>query len=90
MLIKSLCTVFLYLSLVISCPNIFTDRYLVCSILMECRDNANNSIFARRFVLYDTVSRVQNISTGNRGLHVSSAVEETNYKWQPNIGRKLY
>jgi len=61
-----------------------------CSILMECRDIANNSIFARRFVLYDNVSTVQHVSTGNRGLHVSSAVEITGYKWQPDTGRKHY
>ncbi|KAH3716775.1 uncharacterized protein LOC127855045 [Dreissena polymorpha] len=51
------------------------------SVLLEVRDNANNSRIARRFVLYDNTSSIS-LNNDTAKLYVSSAVEETGYKWQ--------
>ncbi|XP_052799140.1 uncharacterized protein LOC128230732 [Mya arenaria] len=52
------------------------------SILMEVRDNANNSIIARRFALYDPDSTVTTNPSNLLGVHITTATPETGYKWQ--------
>ncbi|XP_052223457.1 uncharacterized protein LOC127839217 isoform X2 [Dreissena polymorpha] len=52
------------------------------SIVMEVTDNANNSIFTRRFALYDNVSSVTTNPLSVHGLHATSAAPETGYRWQ--------
>ncbi|KAH3717275.1 hypothetical protein DPMN_060057 [Dreissena polymorpha] len=52
------------------------------SIVMEVTDNANNSIFTRRFALYDNVSSVTTNPLSVHGLHATSAAKETGYRWQ--------
>ncbi|KAH3778221.1 hypothetical protein DPMN_179676 [Dreissena polymorpha] len=49
---------------------------------MEVTDNANNSIFTRRFALYDNVSSVTTNPLSAHGLHATSAAKETGYRWQ--------
>ncbi|KAH3716767.1 hypothetical protein DPMN_059496, partial [Dreissena polymorpha] len=51
------------------------------SVLVQVRDNANNSRTARRFVLYDATSSIT-LNTETAKLYISSAREETGYKWQ--------
>lgn len=55
---------------------------------MEVRDNANNSVFARRFVLYDKESTVTTSGVGNKGIHVTSAASDTDFRWQNNLNSK--
>ncbi|KAH3716928.1 uncharacterized protein LOC127855528 [Dreissena polymorpha] len=52
------------------------------SIVMEVTDNANNSIFTRRFALYDNVSSVTTNPLSAHGLHATSGAKETGYRWQ--------
>ncbi|XP_053393450.1 uncharacterized protein LOC123562440 isoform X2 [Mercenaria mercenaria] len=52
------------------------------SVLVEIRDTANNSRIARRLVLFDDQSEITFNERPNGKLYVSSAVEETGYKWQ--------
>ncbi|XP_053373172.1 uncharacterized protein LOC123530914 isoform X1 [Mercenaria mercenaria] len=67
------------------------------SILLQASDKANNSKIARRLVLYDNDStiilskpgflsdkpvNVSEISIGDGGMHVISAIQETGYMWQ--------
>ena len=63
-----------------------------CSVLLEVRDVANNSMICRRFVLYDKVSDVELNQESTNGLHVSSAQNHTGYKWQSSgtEGKYLY
>lgn len=49
------------------------------SCILEVIDNANNSEYVRRVVLYDDTSQIT-INTSNR-LYVSSASVNTNYLW---------
>lgn len=56
------------------------------SVLMEARDNANNSRIARRLVLFDDMSDITlNDNKTDGKLYVSSAVEETGYMWQTTV-----
>ncbi|XP_053373157.1 uncharacterized protein LOC123531756 [Mercenaria mercenaria] len=67
------------------------------SILLQAADRANNSKIARRLVLFDNHSNitltkpgflsgkpinVSDISVGDGGMHVISAIRETGYMWQ--------
>ncbi|XP_053374459.1 uncharacterized protein LOC128547004 [Mercenaria mercenaria] len=52
------------------------------SCLMEVRDISNNSRITRRFVLYDNVSDVELNKDSPYGLHISSAQNHTEFKWQ--------
>ncbi|CAG2241822.1 Mast/stem cell growth factor receptor kita,Tyrosine-protein kinase transforming protein kit,Mast/stem cell growth factor receptor Kit,Vascular endothelial growth factor receptor 2,Tyrosine-protein kinase receptor Tie-1,Vascular endothelial growth factor receptor kdr-like,Vascular endothelial growth factor receptor 3,Platelet-derived growth factor receptor alpha,Vascular endothelial growth factor receptor 1 [Mytilus edulis] len=53
------------------------------SIILDVADKANNSRFARQFVLYDPVS---NITTDQKcKLYVASAQQETHFHWQSNV-----
>lgn len=53
------------------------------SYILNVVDNANNSQYARTLVLFDNQS---SITTDNSSpMIVTSAVEETRYKWQNNL-----
>ena len=49
---------------------------------MEVRDKANNSIIARRFVIYDNVSEISLNPEETGKLYVSSANPMSDFKWQ--------
>ncbi|KAH3741735.1 hypothetical protein DPMN_048460 [Dreissena polymorpha] len=49
---------------------------------MEVTDKANNSIFTRRFALYDNESSVTADPLSAHGLRATSAASETGYRWQ--------
>ena len=55
---------------------------------MEVRDNANNSIIARRFALYDPVSTVTTNPSNLFGVHITTASPETGYRWQSRTNGK--
>ncbi|XP_052105481.1 uncharacterized protein LOC127738317 [Mytilus californianus] len=57
------------------------------SIILDVADKANNSRFARQFVLYDPVSNITTDETFK--LYVSSAERETHYNWQSNIQNQM-
>ena len=50
------------------------------SIILDVADAANNSRFARQFVLYDPVSTIT-IDNDSK-LYVSSAIADADFKWQ--------
>lgn len=54
----------------------------VYSLLLEARDQANNSRIARRFVTFDPNSEITSDTTYK--LFVSSATEKSNFRWQSN------
>ncbi|KAK3109070.1 hypothetical protein FSP39_022224, partial [Pinctada imbricata] len=55
----------------------------VYSIILEVGDKANNTVYARRFVLYDPSSTVTTNST--HPMYVSSANETNGNRWQTSI-----
>ncbi|CAG2212268.1 unnamed protein product [Mytilus edulis] len=57
------------------------------SIILDVADKANNSRFARQFVLYDPVSNITTDETFK--LYVSSAERETHYNWQSNVQNQM-
>ncbi|XP_052094849.1 uncharacterized protein LOC127730466 isoform X2 [Mytilus californianus] len=52
----------------------------VYSCILEVNDKANNSIYARRIVVFDDTSDI-NVNTSKR-LYISTASTETDYMWQ--------
>ena len=56
----------------------------VYSIILEVGDKANNTVYARRFVLYDPNSRVS--INSSFPMYADSAVPATGYKWQTVFG----
>ncbi|VDI79548.1 Hypothetical predicted protein, partial [Mytilus galloprovincialis] len=58
------------------------------SIILDVADKANNSRFARQFVLYDPVSNITTDETSE--LFVSSAEQETHYHWQSNVQNQTH
>lgn len=74
------------------CVTISNGRFFylfIHSVLMEARDNANNSRIARRFVIFDQASAII-LNTENSGkLYVSSANADTDYKWQTTVDSEL-
>ncbi|XP_053391927.1 uncharacterized protein LOC123531687 [Mercenaria mercenaria] len=78
-------------------PTYYPPQTGMYSILLQASDKANNSKIARRLVLYDNDStiiltkpgflsdkpmNVSEISIGDGGMHVISAIPETGYMWQ--------
>ncbi|XP_076090170.1 uncharacterized protein LOC143062305 [Mytilus galloprovincialis] len=59
----------------------------IYSIILDVADKANNSRFARQFVLYDPVSNITTDETFK--LYVSSAERETHYNWQSNVQNQM-
>ena len=58
---------------------------------MTARDEANNSRIARRFVIYDPVSKISLNSDDTGKLFVSSADEDNGYQWQTKVaGNRLF
>ncbi|OWF45417.1 Fibroblast growth factor receptor [Mizuhopecten yessoensis] len=69
--------------------NVFTKTHTpsepgMYSLILETRDVANNSIYVRRFVLYDPVSAIS--VSNNHRLFVSSAEADTGHNWQSWYG----
>lgn len=58
------------------------------SIILDVADKANNSRFARQFVLYDPLSNITTDETSE--LVVSSAEQETHYHWQSNVQNQTH
>ncbi|XP_060086135.1 uncharacterized protein LOC132565501 [Ylistrum balloti] len=54
------------------------------SLILEIRDRANNTVYIRRFALYDPVSEIT-ISSDHK-LTVTSAEADTGYIWQSIFG----
>ncbi|CAG2241825.1 unnamed protein product [Mytilus edulis] len=59
----------------------------IYSIILDVADKANNSRFARQFVLYDPVSNITTDETFK--LYVSRAERETHYNWQSNVQNQM-
>lgn len=57
---------------------------------MEVRDKANNSKIARRFVIYDNVSKITVNPEETGKLYVSSANPLSDYKWQTEKNGKQH
>jgi hypothetical protein len=55
----------------------------IYSCILEVSDEANNTRYARRFVIYDKTSQVT--VQDNNPLYCMSASEPSGYKWQTNI-----
>ena len=55
----------------------------IYSCILEVSDEANNTRYARRFVIYDNTSQVT--VQDNNPLYCMSASEPSGYKWQTNI-----
>ena len=56
----------------------------VYSVILEVGDKANNTVYARRFVLYDPDSRVS--TNSSFPMYADSAVPATGHKWQTVYG----
>ncbi|XP_053373169.1 uncharacterized protein LOC123532025 [Mercenaria mercenaria] len=81
----------------INFPTYYPPQTGMYSILLQASDKANNSKIARRLVLYDNDSmitltkpgfisdkpmKVSEMSLGDGGMHITSAIPETGYMWQ--------
>ncbi|CAG2200188.1 unnamed protein product [Mytilus edulis] len=55
----------------------------VYSCILEVSDNANNTQYARRFVIFDRTSQVT--TRKNNPLYCSSASKAANFTWQTNV-----
>lgn len=71
-------------------PMFIPDVAGIYSVLMTIRDEANNSRIARRFVLYDPVSNISLNPNDNGKLFVSSAGEDSGYRWQTSVSDDDY
>ena len=56
----------------------------VYSVILEVGDKANNTVYARRFVLYDPVSQVS--INSSFPMYADSAVPAAGYRWQTVFG----
>lgn len=59
----------------------------IYSCILEVSDEANNTRYARRFVIYDKTSQVT--VRDNNPLYCMSASEHSGYKWQTNIANDI-
>jgi hypothetical protein len=59
----------------------------IYSCILEVSDEANNTRYARRFVIYDKTSQVT--VQDNNPLYCMSASEPSGYKWQTNINNDI-
>lgn len=64
-------------------PTFSPTRPGVYSCILEVSDKANNTQYARRFVIFDTTSQVT--TRNNNPLYCSTASESTNFTWQTSI-----
>ncbi|KAK6166293.1 hypothetical protein SNE40_023024 [Patella caerulea] len=55
------------------------------SIILEVSDVANNSVYVRRFSLYDPHSTIQLSDDKDSHLRVTSATPESNFTWHGNL-----
>jgi hypothetical protein len=59
----------------------------IYSCILEVSDEANNTRYARRFVIYDKTSQVT--VRNDNPLYSMSASESSDYKWQANINNDI-
>lgn len=67
-------------------PTFSPSKPGVYSCILEVSDKANNTQYARRFVIFDKTSQVT--IKNNNPLYCSSASESTNFTWQTIINDK--
>ncbi|XP_048244011.1 uncharacterized protein LOC124122676 isoform X1 [Haliotis rufescens] len=57
------------------------------SFVLEAVDKANNSVYMRRFALYDKESEVT--TDPNQALYISSAVQDQGFQWMTDASKPL-